>query len=129
MEETLNNIPAVRQLFERWMQWEPDEVAWQAYIKMEKRYGEINRARAIFERFVQVHPAAANWLKWARFEEENADSENVREVFSAAMETFGEGEFMDERIYIAFARYETRLKEYERARTIYKYALDRTAAK
>jgi len=125
MEETLNNIPAVRQLFERWMQWEPDEVAWQAYIKMEKRYGEINRARAIFERFVQVHPAAANWLKWARFEEENADAENVREVFSAAMETFGEGEFMDERIYIAFARYETRLKEYERARTIYKYALDR----
>ena len=32
---------------------------------------------------------------------------------------------MDEKIYIAFARYETRLKEYERARTIYKYALDR----
>ena len=125
MEETLNNIPAVRQLFERWMQWEPDEAAWQAYIKMEKRYGEISRARAIFERFVQVHPTAVNWLKWARFEEENADAENVREVFSAAMETFGEGEFMDERIYVAFARYETRLKEYERARTIYKYALDR----
>ena len=32
---------------------------------------------------------------------------------------------MDERIYAAFARYETRLKEYERARTVYKYALDR----
>jgi crooked neck len=124
-EETLNNIPAVRQLFERWMQWEPDEAAWQAYIKMEKRYGEIGRARAIFERFVQVHPTPVNWLKWARFEEENADAENVREVFSSAMETFGEGEFMDERIYVAFARYETRLKEYERARTIYKYALDR----
>lgn len=125
MEETLSNIPAVRQLFERWMQWEPDENAWGAYIKMEKRYGEIGRARAIFERFVQVHPSPANYLKWARFEEENADAENVREVFSSAMEVFGEGDFMDEKIFVAFARYETRLKEYERARTIYKYALDR----
>ena len=125
MEETLSNIPAVRQLFERWMQWEPDENAWGAYIKMEKRYEEIGRARAIFERFVQVHPSPANYLKWARFEEENADAENVREVFSSAMEVFGEGDFMDEKIFVAFARYETRLKEYERARTIYKYALDR----
>jgi crooked neck len=125
MEETLNNIPAVRQLFERWMQWEPDENAWGAYIKMEKRYGETGRARAIFERMVQVHNTPSNWLKWARFEEENADMENVRDVFSSAMEVFGDGEFIDERIYIAFARYETRLKEYERARTIYKYALDR----
>ena len=125
MEETLSNIPAVRQLFERWMQWEPDESAWGAYIKMEKRYGEIGRARVIFERFVQVHPSPANYLKWARFEEENADAENVREVFSSAMEVFGEGDFMDEKIFVAFARYETRLKEYERARTIYKYALDR----
>lgn len=123
MEETLSNIPGVRAVFERWMQWEPGEDAWQAYIKMERRYGEIGRARAIYERFVQVHPTAVNYLKWARFEEENADAENVREVFSAAMEIFT-GEFMDERIFVAFARYETRLKEYERARTIYKYALD-----
>jgi len=123
MEETLSNIPAVRQLFERWMEWEPSEDAWQAYIKMERRYGEINRARAIYERFVQVHPSAVNYLKWARFEEENADADNVREVFSSAMDVFS-GEFMDEKIFIAFARYETRLKEYERARTIYKYALD-----
>ena len=123
MEETLSNIPAVRQLFERWMEWEPSEDAWQAYIKMERRYGEINRARAIYERFVLVHPSAVNYLKWARFEEENADADNVREVFSSAMEVFS-GDFMDERIFIAFARYETRLKEYERARTIYKYALD-----
>jgi len=125
MEETLGNVPAVRQLFERWMQWEPDEEAWNSYIKMEIRYGEISRARAIFERFVQVHPSAGNYLKWARFEEEHADADNVREVFSAAMEVFGEGEFVDERVYVAFAKFETRLKEYDRARTIYKYALNR----
>ena len=42
------------------------------------------------------------------------------------MEVFGEGEFMhmDEKIYVSFARFETRVKEYDRARTIYKYALN-----
>jgi len=34
---------------------------------------------------------------------------------------------MDERLFIAYARYEAKLKEYERARAIYKYALDRLA--
>ena len=120
LEETLSNIPGVRQLFERWMGWEPDEEAWNAYIKMEIRYLEISRARAIFERFVRIHPTAGNYLKWARFEEENADAENVREVFSTAMEIIE-----DEWIYVAFARFETRLKEYERASMIYQQALNR----
>lgn len=124
MEETLGNIPGTRQVFERWMSWEPSEDAWGAYIKMEKRYGEFNRARSIFERFTIVHPEPKNWIKWARFEEESGTSDNVREVFGMAIETMGE-EFMDEKLFIAYARYEAKLKEYERARAIYKYALDR----
>lgn len=124
MEETLGNIPGTRQVFERWMSWEPDEAAWSAYIKLEKRYNEFDRARAIFERFTVVHPEPRNWIKWARFEEENGTSELVRDVFGMAIETLGD-DFMDERLFIAYARYEAKLKEYERARAIYKYALDR----
>ncbi len=124
MEETLGNIPGTRQVFERWMAWEPDEAAWSAYIKLEKRYGEFGRARAIFERFTVVHPEPRNWIKWARFEEENGTSDLVREVFGMAIETLGD-HFMDERLFNAYARYEAKLKEYERARAIYKYALDR----
>lgn len=124
MEETLGNIAGTRQAFERWMQWEPDENAWSAYIKLEKKYNEFARARAIFERFTIVHPEAKNWIKWARFEEENGRSENVREVFGLAIETLGD-EFMDERVFNAYARFEAKLKEYDRARAIYKYALDR----
>lgn len=124
MEETLGNIPGTRQVFERWMSWEPDEAAWSAYIKLEKRYNEFSRARAIFERFTVVHPEPRNWIKWARFEEENGTSDLVREVFGMAIETLGD-EFMDERLFIAYARYEAKLKEYERARAIFKYALDR----
>ena len=124
MEEMLGNIPGTRQAFERWMSWEPDEAAWSAYIKLEKRYSEFERARNIFERFTIVHPEARNWLKWARFEEENGTSDLVREVFGMAIETLGD-EFMDEKLFIAYARFEAKLKEYERARAIYKYALDR----
>ena len=123
MEETLGNIPGTRQVFERWMSWEPDEAAWSAYIKLEKRYNEYDRARAIFERFTIVHPEARNWIKWARFEEENGTSNLVREVFGIAIETLGNN-FADEKLCLAYARYETKLKEYERARAIYKFALD-----
>ncbi|KAG8533229.1 NineTeen Complex (NTC) component [Bacidia gigantensis] len=124
MEETLGNVSGTRQVFERWMSWEPDEAAFSAYINLEKRYGEYDRARGIFERFTVVHPEPRNWLKWARFEEENGTSELVREVFGTAVETLGE-DFMDESIFQAYGRFEAKLKEYERARAIYKYALDR----
>ena len=124
MEETLGNIPGTRQVFERWMSWEPDEGAWSAYIKLEKRYNEFERARAIYQRFTIVHPEPRNWIKWARFEEENGTSDLVRDVYGAAVETLGE-DFMDEKLFIAYAKFEAKLKEYERARAIYKYALDR----
>ncbi|KAK5168312.1 NineTeen Complex (NTC) component [Saxophila tyrrhenica] len=124
MEEMLGNITGTRAVFERWMSWEPDEAAWGAYIKLEKRYGEFERARGIYERYTVVHPEARNWIKWARFEEENGTSDLVRDVFGMAIETLGD-EFMDEKLFIAYARFESKLKEYERARAIYKYALDR----
>lgn len=124
MEEMLGNIPGTRQVFDRWMQWQPDEAAWSAYIKLEKRYGEFDRARHIFETFTIVHPEPRNWIKWAKFEEENGTSDLVRDVFGTAVETLGD-DYVDEKLFIAYARFEAKLKEYERARAIYKYALDR----
>ncbi|KAL7909818.1 TPR-like protein [Trichoderma velutinum] len=124
MEEMLGNIPGTRQVFDRWMQWRPSEAAWSAYIKLEKRYGEFDRAREIFQTFTMVHPEPRNWIKWAKFEEEYGTSDLVREVFGTAVEALGD-DFVDEKLFIAYARFESKLKEYERARAIYKYALDR----
>lgn len=124
MEEMLGNIPGTRQVFDRWMQWQPSEAAWSSYIKLEKRYGEYDRARDIFQSFTMVHPEPRNWIKWAKFEEEYGTSDLVREVFGTAVETLGD-ELVDEKLFIAYARFESKLKEYERARAIYKYALDR----
>ncbi|KAI1789311.1 hypothetical protein LXA43DRAFT_1021567 [Ganoderma leucocontextum] len=128
LEELLQNVPGARQVFERWMQWEPDDKAWQAYIKLEQRYEEFDRASAIYERWVAVRPEPRVWVKWGKFEEERGKLDKAREVFQTALEFFGDDEEQIEKaqaVFNAFAKMETRLKEYERARVIYKFALSR----
>ena len=123
LEELLQNVPGARQVFERWMAWEPDDKAWQAYIKMEQRYNELDRASAIYERWVAVRPEPRVWVKWGKFEEERGKLDKAREVFQTAVNFFGDNEESIEKaqaIFNAFAKMEIRLKEYERARVIYK---------
>ncbi|TLS27641.1 hypothetical protein PpBr36_05211 [Pyricularia pennisetigena] len=126
VEEMLGNIPGVRQVFERWMEWQPDEAAWSAFIKLEQRYGEYDRAREIFTRFTMVHPEPRNWIKWSKFEEEYGTSDRVREVFERAIEELSKygDEFVEERLFIAYARYEAKLHDLDRARAIYKFGLE-----
>ena len=55
-------------------------------------------------------------------------SDKAREVFQTALEFFGDEEEQVEKaqaVFGAFARMETRLKEFDRARVIYKFALAR----
>ncbi|KAJ3048483.1 Crooked neck-like protein 1 [Rhizophlyctis rosea] len=145
MEELLENVAGARQVFERWMKWEPGEEAWAAYIKMENRYvfgpgydgyksqdaelsntryNELDRAREIYRRFVGVHPQPKNWLKWAKYEESIGRIDNAREIYQQCIETLGD-DFIDQNMYVSFARFETRQKEIERARAIYKFALEK----
>ncbi|CAH1261589.1 CRNKL1 [Branchiostoma lanceolatum] len=124
MEEMLVNIAGCRQVFERWMEWEPEEQYWHQYVNFELRFKEIDRARTIYERFVMVHPTVQNWIKYARFEERHTFTASARKVFERAVEFFGE-DHMDEKLYVAFAKFEEHQKEHDRVRVIYKYALDR----
>lgn len=123
MEEMLENVAGARHVFERWMEWQPEEQAWQTYINFELRYKELDRARKIYERFVMVHPEVKNWIKYARFEEAHGFTNSARGVYERAIEFFGD-DHMDERLYIAFAKFEENQREHERARVIYKYALE-----
>ncbi|PVV01843.1 hypothetical protein BB560_003726 [Smittium megazygosporum] len=100
MEELLGNIIGARQIFERWMKWEPDETAWNAFIKFERRYQEYKRAENIMERFVFVHPEPKNWIKWAELAESNGNIDRLGK------------HYLDQRIFIAFAKFETKLREY-----------------
>lgn len=52
----VGNVPGCRQIFQRWMEWQPDEQAWLTYIKFEMRYKEVDEARKIYEQFIIVHP-------------------------------------------------------------------------
>ncbi|XP_056437729.1 crooked neck-like protein 1, partial [Gadus chalcogrammus] len=124
MEEMLGNVAGCRQVFERWTEWEPEEQAWHSYINFELRYKEVDKARSIYERFVLVHPDVKNWIKYARFEDKHGYIAHGRRVFERAVEFFGE-EHVDERLFVAFARFEEMQKEMERVRVIYKYALER----
>lgn len=123
MEEMVGNIAGCRQVFERWMEWEPEEQAWNSYINFELRYRELERVRAIYERYVYVHPDIKKWIKYSRFEEKFNFITKAREVFERAIEFYGEDN-MKEDLFIAFAKFEERRKEFERARVIYKYAMD-----
>uniref|UniRef100_A0A671SHY4 Crooked neck-like protein 1 n=1 Tax=Sinocyclocheilus anshuiensis TaxID=1608454 RepID=A0A671SHY4_9TELE len=120
MEEMLGNIAGCRQVFERWMEWEPEEQAWHSYINFELRYKEVDKSRTL----VMVHPEVKNWIKYAHFEEKHGYIARARKVFERAVEFFGE-EHINENLYVAFSRFEEKQKEFERVRIIYKYALDR----
>ena len=128
MEELIGNVAGARQIFERWMSWEPDDKAWSAYIKLEERYQEWERASAIYERWIGIRPEPRSWVKWAKYEEDRGKIDRAREIFQMALEFFGDDEEQIERaqsVFNAFAKMETRAKEYDRARVIYKYALSR----
>lgn len=123
MEEMLEHVAGARAVFERWMEWHPDEQAWQTYINFELRYKEIDRARQIYERFVITHPEVKHWIKYARFEENHGFTNSARQIYERAVHFYGD-DHLDEKLFIAFARFEENQKEHERARAIYKYALD-----
>lgn len=119
MEEMLGNIAGARQVFERWMAWEPDHHGWSAYIKFEMRYNEIDRARAIFQRYTECLPTVKTWIRWAKFETKNGDIGRARVVYERALEALGE-DGQTEELFVAFASFEEHCKEIERARTIFK---------
>lgn len=123
MEEMLGNIAGARQVFERWMKWEPDHNGWAAFIKMELRYKENDRARDIYERYVQCLPTIKAWVRYAKFEFNAGDVARARAVYERAVQLL-DGETAIEALFLKFAEFEEKVKEVERARAIYRYALD-----
>lgn len=124
MEEMVGNLSNARRVFERWMEWQPDDQAWYSYIKLELRANEMERARALYERYVACHPAERSYLKYAKWEERQQHQLALaRRIYERALEELRDDE-KTEQIYIAFASFEERCREIERARAIYKFALD-----
>ena len=110
MEEVLGNYPAIRQLYERWMEWKPPESCWNAYINFELKFNETERARQVYRRLVEVHVTPANWIRWAKFEEKMGETLNARAVYEGAIEYLGEDANNIE-LFTEFAKFEENAKE------------------
>jgi crooked neck len=122
MEELVGASEAARQVFERWMKWEPDDNAWGSYIKFEQRQEQTGRCRGIFERYIVCHPTARAYLKYAKFEEKQFQKALARTVFERSLAELHDEEKSD-KLLIQFARFEERCKEVDRARIIYQHAI------
>jgi crooked neck len=122
MEEMLGQMAKSRQVFERWMTWKPQEEAWESYIAFEIRYQELDRACQLYRRLVECHPDPKNWISFAKFEEKHLKIASARKVYEDAIQYLGD-EYVTPEILGAFAQFETRQKEFDRARALYQYAL------
>uniref|UniRef100_A0A7S3DDB3 Crooked neck protein n=2 Tax=Palpitomonas bilix TaxID=652834 RepID=A0A7S3DDB3_9EUKA len=124
MEEMLENVAGARQVFMRWMDWAPGEQAWLSFIKMELRHNNVENARRIYEKFVYTIGSVKSWLKYAKFEEKVGRIDLARNVFERAVEFYGD-QHPQEWVFLGFAQFEERCREHERARAIYRFALDK----
>jgi crooked neck len=149
MEELIGAIGEARNVFERWMKWEPDDNAWNAYVKFECRQNSMENAIKVMERYIACHPTVKAYLKYATWLEKLGYEYtatgmllthsltylltyslpySAREIYERALVELHEME-VKEKILIRFARFEINCKEYERARIIYKYALEQMEKK
>lgn len=128
MEEMLGNLDGAREIFDRWMKWEPEEAVWYSYIKFEQRYKQWDNIRQIYARLLSIHPSVGNWIKWAEFEEGRGAFDEARSIFERSLDLLDESPDLEPRLFIAFAKFETRQREIERARAIYHLGMERFPA-
>ncbi len=124
MEEMLGNLEASREIFERWMKWEPEEAIWLSYIKFETRYRQWDNCRRIYARLLAVHPSINNWIKWAEFEGSRGGIEESRAIYERALDVLADSPTLEPRLFICFARFEVKQREFDRARAIFKLGME-----
>eukprot|EP01084_Bolivina_argentea_P070631 128435_1 len=131
MEEKLSNFEGARRIFERWMKWNPPTKAWMAYIALEMRSvgnksDKLYRCRLIYNRYINItnNKTEKSFIKYAQWEYKHSKSViDTRKIYEMAINELDE-EDLSVLFYKSFANFEILAKEYDRARVIYKYALD-----
>ncbi|KAF5205381.1 Pre-mrna-splicing factor clf1 [Thalictrum thalictroides] len=124
MLEMLGNVDDARQVYEHWMIIRPHQHSLLAYIKFELRYNEIKRAEQIYKELVQLYPQAGSWIQYTRFLKKYGNVDMARKCFECALERVCTDDKGVEILFIEFAEFEEESKEIERARGVYKFALN-----
>eukprot|EP00397_Hematodinium_sp_SG-2012_P027298 GEMP01028675.1.p1 GENE.GEMP01028675.1~~GEMP01028675.1.p1 ORF type:complete len:614 (+),score=108.63 GEMP01028675.1:206-1843(+) len=133
MEELLGNYAGARAVYQEWMEggkkpdekpdWKPDDNAWFQYIKFEERCQELDRVRVVFEQYVSCRPSILSFGRLVKFEEKHGNADRCRAGFEKGIEILRDE--VDKHFYMKFAAFEEGQKEMERARMIYRLALER----
>ena len=125
MEEMVGDVEKCKEVFERWMEWVPDEGAWISYARFLIRVGRGTAlAASVMKRFVNVYPCAKSFLRMAKWAEYEAkDISLTRQVFESALTELEPEEARQPKIFRQFAAFEERQSEYERSRLIYRHAI------
>lgn len=124
MEEMLGNYVGAREIFKNWMTWEPQDSSWLAYAKFEERMGEIENAREVLYRYIECHPKLESYLRVAKFEEKYENRLSCRRLYESALADLGK-EVLKEDFFISFIKFEVKNQEYDRARVLFRYGLDK----
>jgi len=123
MEEMLGNYLGAREIFSSWMTWEPTDNAWMAYAKFEERMGKINNAREVLYKYIECRNKLSSYLRVAKFEEKFSNYESCRRIYESALADLGSKALVED-FFIAFIKFEIRMKEFERARILFVFGLD-----
>lgn len=124
LEEMVGDLAKCRAVFERWMQWNPDDNAYLSYARFETRCGNLDRAEAVMRRYVNTYVSARAMLrfaKWAEYEAKNTDL--ARQIYESCLTELEPEESRQARVFKLFASFEERQNETERARVLYKHAV------
>jgi len=121
LELQLGEVPRCRELYDRYLQWAPDNcAAWIAFAELEVSLGELERARAIFE-LATSQPALdmpeTLWKSYIDFEIEQGEKERTRQLYRALLERTAHV-----KVWISFARFEAAETDLDHAAAVYREA-------
>ena len=134
LELRANAPERARKVFQRYVACHNLPRAWIKWAKFEEKQGQVHRRLALAAPKTARHATSATGTAARRspaalvrrpspFLPLRRQTANARAVFEAAMQEMDERDHTEE-FFTAFAQFEERAKEMERARAIYKYALD-----
>lgn len=137
MELRYNEVERARGIYERYVRCLPEVKSWVRYAKFEMKSGDVARARTVYERSVQELEGEANMVSMSNHA--SGDSavlllSGLRDVRVGCRQPHSLGANavlstvvvmrLQEELFMKFADFEEKVKEVERARAIYRYALD-----
>merc|ERR1719183_1297144 len=115
----MGQVDNARQLFTRWLAYDPDHHAYRACVKFELRHNAPERARETYETYVAKLPGSKSYLSYAKFEARQHNVASARAIYERAIELLSDDDTYDETskdlmdLYVHFAEFEEHKKETE----------------